>query len=66
MGKAVMAKPSADTDKEIIQQMKNLKEGILERVTELQERGYEIDIRGNNFSNFTITVSKTIDLKEEI
>ncbi len=61
-----MAKPTADTDKELIQQIINLKEGILERVVELTKRGYEIDVRGNNWDNFVIEITKLIEFKETI
>ena len=56
-----MAKPTADTDKELIQQMKNLKAGLLERADELLSRGYDVDIRIKDSKDlFTLVVSKTV------
>ncbi|KKL75429.1 hypothetical protein LCGC14_2055000 [marine sediment metagenome] len=63
-----MAKPTADTDKELIQQIKNLKEGIEERAAELSVRGYSIvaNFNSNTPLNFSIEVSKTVNITEVI
>ena len=60
-----MAKPPADTDKELIQQMKNLKEGLLERADELLSRGYDVDVKMNGSKDlFTIVITKAVKTEE--
>ncbi len=57
-----MAKPTADTDKELIQQLKNLKAEMIDRMTELDTRGYDIEVtRGHDMPfNFAVEITKTI------
>ena len=62
-----MAKPTADTDKELIQQIKNLKEGMIERVIELQKRGYIIGVTTSTAEVlFVMEISKTVETREVI
>ena len=57
-----MAKPTADTDKELIQQLKNLKAEMIDRMTELDSRGYDIEVTHGHDTpfNFSIEITKTV------
>ena len=62
-----MAKPTADTDKELIQQIKNLKEGIEERIQELKKRNFNVFIEVDTVDDtFTITISKHVEFDETV
>ena len=61
-----MAKPTADTDKELMQQLKNLKAEILDRVNELKKRGYIVKWAPRTDAIFCIAIVKTVEVREEI
>ena len=56
---------TADTDKELINQLRNLKTEIVERLRELENRGHEVIIKSNT-SSFAIHITKTVTVEEEI
>ncbi len=58
-----MAKPTADTDKELIQQLRNLKAEMEERMDELIKRNYIVEIAGEEYS-FSISISKNVSVEE--
>lgn len=60
-----------DTDKELINQIKNLKAGIEERIRELEKREYKVNVSTNSTlvgrsGRFYIKVTKTIETTETI
>lgn len=61
-----MAKPTADTDKELIQQLKNLKAEMIDRVDELKKRGYTVKWAPRSDSIFCLAIVKTVEVREEI
>ena len=63
-----MAKPTAETDKELMQQIKKLKEGMVERIVELVDRGYQIFFIPDteNGAEFTMKISKVVKTEEII
>ena len=56
---------TADTDKELINQLRNLKTEIIERLRELENRGHEVVIESSG-SSFAILITKTVTVEEEI
>ena len=61
-----MAKPTADTDRELIQQLRNLKEGMVERIQELETRGYSVKWMTANDVVFRLIIIKTTEIKEQV
>ena len=62
-----MAKPTADTDKELIQQLRNLKAEMVERINELTNREYQVTISVYETSGtFNIEINKDIKFEETI
>ncbi len=56
---------TTDTDKELINQLTNLKREVVQRLKELENRGYEISVE-SSVTSFAIQISKVVRSEETI
>ena len=61
-----MIELTTDTDKELIQQIRNLRDGMVERMNKLLSRGYHVTIETKAANTeFAVRITKT-EIIEEI